>query len=139
MHTSVPQYIDVEDKLAFGLTARQLGWLGVMLVSLLVIYALFDRQAFYIFGFFVVLFFLLLTFWRPEGVSLLTFLGFMLQHFFHPRSYVWKRVYHESTFDVRKASLAQKKKMTFTAAPKNLPSANRLRKIAWELDTKKIV
>lgn len=137
MHASVPQYIDVEDKIAFGLTARQLGWLGVMLVALLVIYSLFDRQAFYLSGFFVVLFFLLLTFWRPQGVSLLTFLGFVIQHFFRPRNYVWKRVYHESAFDIQKASLAQKRKMASAVAPKKLPDSNRLRKIAWELDTRK--
>jgi hypothetical protein len=137
MHSSVPQYIDVEDKIAFGLTARQLGWLGAMLVALLVIYAVFDRQAFYLTGIFVVLFFLLLTFWKPQGVSLLTFLGFMIQHFFHPRSYVWKRVYHGSTFNIQKASLAQQRKMASVAAPKKLPNSDRLRKIAWELDTRK--
>lgn len=137
MHTSVPQYIDVEDKIAFGLTARQLGWLAMMLVALLVIYSLFDRQTFYLSGFFVVLFFLLLTFWRPQDVSLLTFLGFMIQHFFRPKNYVWKRVYRGSALDIQKASLAQKRKMATAAAPKKLPSSDRLRKIAWELDTRK--
>jgi hypothetical protein len=61
----------------------------------------------------------------------------MIQHFSRPKNYVWKRVYHESTFDIQKASLAQKRKMAPAVAPKKLPSADRLRKIAWELDTKK--
>lgn len=46
MHAGVPQFIDIEDKIAFGLTAKQLLWLGGAVALLVASYSLFDRQLF---------------------------------------------------------------------------------------------
>lgn len=137
MHAGVPQFIDIEDKIAFGLTAKQLLWLGGGVALLVVSYTLFDRQLFFAVGFFVVLIFGALAFWRPQGVSMITFLGFTLQFFFKPRNYIWKRVYAKENIDVKKASLAQQKNAPAAYVPKHLPSQGQLKKIAWELDTRK--
>ena len=91
MHANVPQFIDIEDKIAFGLTAKQLLWMAGMGATLLVLYNIFERQAFYVIGTFVVVIFAALAFWKPQGVSMLTFLGFALKYFLRPRNYVWKR------------------------------------------------
>ena len=73
MHVNVPQFIDIEDKIAFGLTGKQLLWMAGMGATLLVVYNLFDQQAFYLIGIFVVLIFSAFAFWKPQGVTLITF------------------------------------------------------------------
>lgn len=138
MHVNVPQFIDIEDKIAFGLTAKQLLWMGGMMAVLLVIYSLFDRQAFYLIGTFVVIIFGALAFWRPQGVSLITFSGFVIQFYLKPRNYIWKRVFRSSDLAIQKAAHAtQMKKTEPRIAAKPAPGKSQLKRIAWMLDTKK--
>jgi len=137
MHAGVPQFIEVEDKIAFGLTAKQLLWLGGGVALLVAAYSLFDRQLFFAVGFFVVLIVGAFAFWRPQGVSLITFAGFTLRYFMKPKSYVWKRVWQKENTDAKKAALARKRNAPAEAAPKHLPNQGQLKKIAWELDTRK--
>lgn len=137
MNTGVPQFIDIEDKIAFGLTAKQLLWMGAMVAVLVVCYGVFSRQLFFGVAFFVVVIFAALAFWRPQGVSLITFVGFSLQYFLKPKKYIWKRVYTRENIDTKKAALAQTKNAPLTTPTKHLPSRGQLKRIAWELDTKK--
>jgi len=137
MHASVPQFIDVEDKIAFGLTGRQLLWMGAMTAALILAYSLLDRQAFFIVGIVIVAAFGALAFWRPQGISLISFLGFVALFFTKPRSYVWKRVFSRRGPDIKKAHEIQRKEMDAPRREKKLPPQSQLRKIAWTLDTKK--
>jgi hypothetical protein len=137
MQAGVPQFIDVEDKIAFGLTGKQLLWMGAAVALLVVSYGLFNRQVFYAIAFFVVVIFGALAFWRPQGVSMVTFIGFSLYFFLKPKKYIWKRVYKSGNIDLKKAALAQRKNAPPTAPPKHLPGGGSLKRIAWELDTKK--
>lgn len=138
MHTNVPQYIDIEDKIAFGLTAKQLLWMGGMAGCLIVIYSLVDRQTFFVVSIFVVIIFGIFAFYRPQGLPFLTFLGFMILYFTHPKKYIWKRV-----FDIKQSAFAKslheaKKKEAAPAAQiKKIPTQSQLKRIAWILDTKK--
>ena len=139
MHVNVPQFVDVEDKIAFGLTWKQILWMIGMGAALLVAYNMFERQAFYVVGFFIVAVFGALTFWRPHGVPFVTFLGFTLQYFMKPRSYVWKRHYSLQEASAFKAAhkVQMKKLDTHPKEKKRLPTSSQLQKIAWQLDTKK--
>jgi hypothetical protein len=74
---------------------------------------------------------------RPQGVPLISFVGFSLMFFLKPKSYIWKRVYQKENLDMRKASLAQTKNAGPEFVPKRLPPRGQLKKIAWELDTKR--
>jgi len=137
MHAGVPQFIDIEDKIAFGLTAKQLLWIGGGVALLVAAYSLFNRQLFYAIGFFIVLITGAFAFWRPQGVSMITFLGFTLQFFLKSKNYIWKRVYTGENIDMKKASLAQKKNAPAAYVTKHLPERGNLKRIAWELDTRK--
>jgi hypothetical protein len=139
MHVNVPQFIDIEDKIAFGLTGKQLLWMIGMSAVLLVAYNMFERQAFYVAGFFIIMIFGALTFWKPQGVSLTSFTGFTLQYFMKPRNYVWKRQYSSSNSDILKAahSVQMQKLDTHPREAKKMPTGSQLQKIAWQLDTKK--
>ena len=137
MHAGVPQFIDIEDKIAFGLTAKQLLWMGGGVALLVAAYSMFDRSLFFAVGFFIVLITGGFAFWRPQGVSMITFLGFTMQFFFKSKNYIWKRVYARENIDMKKASLAQKKNAPAAYIPKHLPERGQLKRIAWELDTRK--
>jgi hypothetical protein len=138
MHVGVPQFIDIEDKIAFGLTAKQLLWMGGMVAALFLAYNAFDQQAFYLVGFFIVAAFSGFAFWRPQGVPLIIFVGFILQFYLKPRSYIWKRVFRANDLAVQKAAhLTQRKKTEARIAAKPAPKRSQLKQMAWMLDTKK--
>jgi hypothetical protein len=137
MHADVPQFVDIEDRIAFGLTGKQLLWMGGAVALLVAAYGLFDRQLFFAVGFFVVVIFGSFAFWRPQGVSMITFFGFTLQFFMKPKKYIWKRVYSKQNIDLKKAALAQKKNAPMATPQKHLPGQGQLKKMAWELDTRK--
>jgi hypothetical protein len=137
MQTNVPQFIDIEDKIAFSLTGRQLLWIAGMAATLLVAYNLFDRGTFFAAGFFIIAIFSALTFWRPYGVSLLTFLGFVTGFAMRPKGYRWQRNYHESGIDLKRVVSAQRKITGLPTEQRKLPGRSQLKKIAWALDTRK--
>ena len=137
MYTNVPQFIDIEDKIAFGLTWKQLLWIFGMGAVLMVLYNLLDRPTFFVAGIPVVLIFVALAFVKPYGVSFITFLGFAFRFLTRSKNYVWKRTYSGSGVDLRKATLVQRGKFSPQAEVKKAPTADQLKKIAWMLDTKK--
>lgn len=137
MHAGVPQFVDIEDQIAFGMTGKQLLWMGGAVALLVASYTLFDRQLFFAVGFFIVVIFGSFAFWKPQGVSMITFLSFTLFFFMKPRKYIWKRVYEKQNINMKKASLAQQKNSEAAVIQKHLPGASQLKRIAWELDTKK--
>jgi hypothetical protein len=138
MHVSVPQFIDVEDKLAFGLTAKQLLWMAGMTAALILIYSFFDRQTFYIIGIFIVLIFSAFAFWRPQNLTLLSFASFVIQFYMKPRNYIWRRVFHSGDAAAQRAAHnIQMGRTQPHAEPKKALSQDQLKRIAWMLDTKK--
>lgn len=138
MHVNVPQFVDIEDKIAFGLTAKQLLWMAGMAAALVLLYSLFDRQAFYLTGFFVVLIFSAFAFWKPQGLTLLSFTSYVLQYYTKPRNYIWRRIFHSGDAAARRAAHNTQMGRTESHATTKKPlSQDQLRKIAWMLDTKK--
>lgn len=89
---SVPQFIDVEDKIVGPLTAKQLGWLALAGVIALVFYALLDLTAFIlacvpIFGIAAAM-----AFYKPLGQPLPDLISNMFSFTFKPKIYVWRKV-----------------------------------------------
>ncbi|MDD5489058.1 MAG: PrgI family protein [Candidatus Moranbacteria bacterium] len=138
MHANVPQFIEMEDKIAFGLTSKQLLWMGGMAACLIVLYGLVDRQIFLFVAIFIVIIFGTFTFYRPQGIPFISFFGFMVQYFTSPKKYIWRRVYDtkESAFS-KSLQEAQKKRTGSATQIKRIPSQSQLKRIAWVLDTKK--
>lgn len=93
---SVPQNIDVEDKIAGPFTGKQLLWMFGMGVVLLVMWTIMDKTSFIIAAIFVVPIFVALAFWRPYGQPLIKFIYFSFVFAFRPRMYIWKRVAEKS-------------------------------------------
>jgi hypothetical protein len=88
---SVPQYIDVEDKVAGPFTAKQLGWMFGMGATLLIFWSLFDTQTFWMLAIPTAMAFVALAFYRPHGRPLIAFIGSGIYFLFRPKVYVWRR------------------------------------------------
>ena len=91
MMFNVPQYIDIEDKIAGPLTAKQFGWMLGMGVVLFLEYVTFDQALFFTIAVPTVLLFAALAFYKPQGIPLIRFLVFFILYLFRPKHYVWRR------------------------------------------------
>lgn len=96
MMTSVPQFIDVEDKVAGPLTWKQLGWMIAMGVVLFLLYTMFSGILFFVLAVPVALFFVALAFFRPNGMSFPHFLFYSVAFLFRPKVSVWERPVHRN-------------------------------------------
>jgi hypothetical protein len=88
---NVPQFIDIEDKIVGPLTAKQLGWLALGGVILLILFNFLDTSAFAISCVIVGIIFGALAFYRPYNVSLISFIGSSISFVFRPKVYIWGR------------------------------------------------
>jgi ABC-type proline/glycine betaine transport system permease subunit len=91
MMFNVPQFIDVEDKIAGPLTWKQILWMIGMGAVLLTLYNLFDSVLFFITAIPVIILFAIFAFYRPNGVSMITFALHGLFFIFQPKISVWER------------------------------------------------
>ena len=91
MLISVPQYIDVEDKIVGPVTAKQLGWLVLMGIALLVLWNTMSMMGFILVGIPVCFLFLAFAFYRPYGQPMGSFVVFAVMYLFKPKIYMWKR------------------------------------------------
>ena len=91
MLISVPQYIDIEDKVAGPLTAKQLGWMILLGISLLIMWNMFSKPLFFIIAIPLTILLIAMAFYKPYGQPLGSFIIFGILYFFRPKVYFWKR------------------------------------------------
>ena len=96
MLINVPQYIDVEDKVAGPLTVKQLGWVIALGVILLIMWNMLSKPLFFILGIPLAILFIALAFYKPYGQPFGSFIIFGVMYFFKPKVYFWKRTPHKS-------------------------------------------
>ncbi len=108
MLISVPQYIDIEDKIVGPLTAKQLGWLISMGIILIILWNVLSKPMFFILGIPTALLFIALAFYKPYGVPLGNFIIFGIMYFFRPKIYFWKRTPQKEVHVVQKNKVVEK-------------------------------
>lgn len=91
MMFSVPQFIDVEDKIAGPLTWKQLLWMIAMGAVILILFALFETTFAVMVSIPVVLLFVSLAFYKPNGIPMATFILHATTYLFRPKVAVWER------------------------------------------------
>jgi membrane protein implicated in regulation of membrane protease activity len=89
---NVPQFIDIEDKIVGPLTAKQLGWIALGGVILLILFGSLDMQAFIIGAVIVGVIVGALAFYRPYGQPLIKFTISSIVFFMRPKIYIWRRL-----------------------------------------------
>lgn len=88
---NVPQYIDVEDKVAGPLTAKQLLWMIGLGAMLMFMWSIFDKVFFFILAIPVICIFVAFAFYRPYNQPLVVFIGSAIMYMVRPKIYVWNR------------------------------------------------
>lgn len=88
---NVPQFIDVEDKVAGPLTAKQIFWMLGMGAILFLVWTIFDQATFFTLSIPIILIFALFAFYRPYNQPFLTFITNAVFFLFRPKLYVWNR------------------------------------------------
>ncbi|MCW1888489.1 MAG: PrgI family protein [Candidatus Moranbacteria bacterium] len=91
MMFNVPQFIDVEDKIAGPLTWRQILWMIGMGAVLMILYGIFNTATFFILAIPVIIVFALFAFYRPNGISMIEFVMHGFLFLFQPKVAVWER------------------------------------------------
>lgn len=129
MQFSVPQFIDVEDKIVGPFTGKQTLYLiaggGILLLVFTVLNFFFFLIALVVVGPLTLAF----AFYRPKGITLAQYLTNMVDYFTTNHLYVWRR---EPEITMYKAV---QKKHTFTEEPMKMVSKSRIRELANLLDT----
>ncbi|MDD5463691.1 MAG: PrgI family protein [Candidatus Moranbacteria bacterium] len=129
MLINVPQYIDVEDKIAGPLTAKQLGWIIILGIILIILWNVVPMAVFFIIGIPVTILFVSLAFYRPYGQPLASFFLYGIMYFFRPKIYIWKRTPEKIVSTVQKIQTAA------TVAPDKHISSQSLQDLAQLLDS----
>ena len=91
MRYQVPQFIDIEDKIAFQLTAKQLGWFALGGVILFVLWNFVSFGMFVFFGIIIIGLSAGLAFVKINGASLLDYAGHGFSYFLKPRVFIWRK------------------------------------------------
>lgn len=92
MLINVPQYIDVEDKVAGPLTAKQLFWYVALGIILIILWNVLPKSLAIIIGIPLALIFSAFAFYKPYGQPLASFLMYGILYFFKPKVYMWRRM-----------------------------------------------
>lgn len=90
MKFNVPQYIDKEDKIAFMLTAKQLGWFSIGGIILFILWNFVNQGVFYFWAIIIGLASCAMAFYKPHGLTLAAFIKYAFIHFLKPKLYVWR-------------------------------------------------
>jgi len=89
---NVPQYIDVEDKIAGPLTAKHLLWMFAMGGVLLILWTILEKTYFIVCAIPVVIIFLALAFYRPYNQPFIKFIFSGFVFLLRPKIYSWQRM-----------------------------------------------
>lgn len=133
---NVPQFIDVEDKVAGPLTWKQLLWMIGMGAALLTFFNVFERTAFYVVAVPTVLVFVGLAFYKPNGIPMTRFIFYGVLFLFRPKISVWERPVPRSTANTSGLT-GVKEAASAAELPKKDVSQDRLKELARILDSRK--
>ncbi len=131
MMFNVPQFINVEDKIVGPLTAKQLGWLFLGGIIVLLLYTFLETQIFYIAAIPVLAIALAFAFYRPYGQPFVFLVGSIFYFFMRPRMYIWKKITEKNQAKNTILKTAPKKNLRKTA------SFDELSQISESLDINK--
>lgn len=126
---NVPQYTDVEDKVAGPLTVKQLGWLFGGAGILIALHSFLDQITFWLAAIPIILVTGALAFYKPNGLPLINYVLYGIGFLFRPKIYTWRR---ETKIKHRKKRPTPKQEQSLTH--KSL-EAQTIASLARTLDT----
>lgn len=135
MQYSVPQFLDVEDKIIGPLGVIQLVYFGAAGAVVFISAILFDTSLFVAVSLPAVLAAAALSFYKPNGRPLLVYIANFFFFATRPNLYIWQRD-AEKTLIKRAIKRESAQGKALISKP---VSRSRLKELAWILDTKQPV
>ena len=89
---NIPQFIDKEDKIVGPLTAKQLGWLFLGGMTLLVLWNTLNAGVFYLIAIPITGIAAAFAFYRPLNQSLSSFIFYTALFISRKKIYIWERL-----------------------------------------------
>lgn len=107
----VPQFINIEDKIAFQLTAKQLGWIALGCFFIFIAWVLFEKTYFIIIAVIISILIAAVIFIKPYGQSLPVFFSNAFLFTFKPKIYIWRKGYQNNPLEkgIKKPKIISKK------------------------------
>ncbi len=129
MQYSVPQFIDVEDKIVGPFTGKQTLYLMVGGGLILFIFSFFQIGFFILSMLVIVPGVLVFAFYKPKGITVAQYMTNFLKYYTSNHIYIWAR---EDDRNFMKQ--VQKKKKVVEIEIKAVPQS-KIKELAWVLDT----
>jgi hypothetical protein len=134
MMFNVPQFVDVEDKIAGPLTAKQLLWMIGMGAAILVAKLfLGGGAALYVAAVPIVIVFVLLAFYKPHGQPLILFVFHGIFFLFRPKVMMWRRP-NSRALSRPSLPIREKRPVTESKTGEKRVTTDRIREVASMLD-----
>ena len=135
MHYSVPQFIEVEDKIIGPMTMRQFLWLLAGGGIVFILYFLLAFGVWIAISIFIGLIFAALAFFPVHGMPMISFLSAFARFSLMPQIFLWHKKQEGPLREIpEKAVFEDLLQAPSPAKPR--PATGRLRAIAWDLDVK---
>jgi hypothetical protein len=132
----VPQFVDVEDKIFGPLTAKQfLMFVMTFLIIGALWYSPLPKQATIILAVPIIIFTLLLAFYKVNGRTFLWFLYAILHFFFTGKMFLWERRGDAARIRMGSSEMAEKAALKRNGALRTPLSESRIQGLARILDT----
>ena len=129
MQYSVPQFLNVEDKIVGPLTGKQTLVMIMGFIVLIIAFTFFNIAFFAIISFLVIPITLAFAFWKPKGMTVSRLITNMINFYTSSHLYIWRR-----EPNLRMYKMTQKKVSKDSFEEKKI-SKRRIRELAWLLDT----
>lgn len=129
MQYQIPQFINIEDKVVGPFTARQTVYLMAGFSFSAIVWRFFVTWIAVIILLPIDIFVLALVFYKPSGRPLASLIMAAINYVRNPKVYVWYRM--PENFFVKRELRRENAK----TAPVKVVSRNRLKELAWQLDT----
>lgn len=137
MHYSVPQFIEVEDKIVGPLTMRQFLWLLGGAALIFILYFLLTLPALLIVGIPIAALAMGLAFLKLYRMPLGNFLWAFFRFSLTSQIFLWQRSKESSPGGEEKdRALFEERAVEAPLPQKPRPVAGRIRQLAWQLDIK---
>ncbi|MDD3191078.1 MAG: PrgI family protein [Candidatus Pacebacteria bacterium] len=133
MQFSVPQFIDVEDKIVGPFTAKQTLYLVIGGAIILLAFSFFKPAFFVLVSVIVVPITLAFAFWRPKGISVAQLISNFTDFYTTEHLYLWRREPDMTMYKV------VQKKQANSEGPEKIVTRSRIRELANLLDTSSAV
>lgn len=129
MQYQIPQFINIEDKIVGPFTARQTVYLMIGISFSALVWTFFYEIVAILIALPIIILTLALCFYKPSGRPLATMIVAAINYFKNPKTYVWYR--SPENFLIKREIKRQDSK----TATIPVVSRNRLKELAWMLDT----